>query len=92
MLKDTLKKLREERGISKRELCCKTGISERAYLTYEYGEREPKISVIECLADFYGTSTDYILGRETAEQGNPLENLPDDVREHVEAIIKKLEK
>ena len=47
MLQDNLKKLREERGLTKRELCEKTGISERAYLTYEFGEREPKISVVQ---------------------------------------------
>ena len=61
MLQDNLKKLREERGLTKRELCEKTGISERAYLTYEFGEREPKISVVQKLADFYGVSTDYLL-------------------------------
>lgn len=66
MLKDSLKKIREDHGLTKRELCEKTGISERAYLTYEFGEREPKISVIQKLADFYGVSTDYLLGRPTA--------------------------
>lgn len=67
MLQDNLKKLREERGLTKRELCEKTGISERAYLTYEFGEREPKISVVQKLADFYGVTTDYLLGRPTAQ-------------------------
>ena len=66
MLKDSLKKIREDHGLTKRELCEKTGISERAYLTYEFGEREPKISVIQKLADFYGVTTDYLLGRPTA--------------------------
>ena len=65
-LKDNLKYIREKNGLTKRELCEKTGISERAYLTYEFGEREPKISVIEKLADFYGVTTDYLLGREPA--------------------------
>ena len=65
-LKDTLKYIREKNGLTKRELCEKTGISERAYLTYEFAEREPKISVIAKLADFYGVTTDYLLGREPA--------------------------
>ena len=63
MIKDNLKKIREEHGLTKRELCEKTGISERAYLTYEFGEREPKIGVIQKLADFYDVTTDYLLGR-----------------------------
>ena len=65
-LKDALKQIREEHGLTKRELCQKTGISERAYLTYEFGERDPKISVIQKLADFYGVTTDRLLGREPA--------------------------
>lgn len=67
-LHDNLKKIREERKLTKKELCEKTRISERAYLTYEFGEREPKVSVIEKLADFYGVSTDYLLGRTTVKQ------------------------
>lgn len=66
-LHENLKKIREERKLTKKEVCESTGISERAYLTYEFGEREPKISVIEKLADFYGVTTDYLLGRETGE-------------------------
>lgn len=70
-LKDTLKQIREKNGLTKRELCEKTGISERAYLTYEFGEREPKISVIQKLADFYGVTTDYLLGR-NSQKSNEL--------------------
>lgn len=67
-LSDNLKKIREEYKLTKKELCEKTGISERAYLTYEFGEREPKVSVIEKLADFYNVSTDYLLGRTPVKQ------------------------
>ena len=69
-LKDTLKQIREEHGLTKRELCQKTGISERAYLTYEFGEREPKISVIQKLAAFYGVTTDYLLGRDSQKNND----------------------
>lgn len=72
MLQDNLKKLREKHGLTKRELCEKTGISERAYLTYEFGEREPKISVVQKLADFYGVTTDSLLGREPAPDRDDL--------------------
>lgn len=72
MLQDNLKKLREKHALTKRELCEKTGISERAYLTYEFGEREPKISVVQKLADFYGVTTDYLLGREPAPERDDL--------------------
>lgn len=75
MLQDNLKKLREKHGLTKRELCEKTGISERAYLTYEFGEREPKISVVQKLADFYGVTTDSLLGREPAPDRDDLSTI-----------------
>lgn len=68
MLKDRLKELRENRKLTKKDTAEKIGISERAYLTYEYGEREPKLDTLQKLADFYGVTTDYLLGRETKEQ------------------------
>ncbi len=85
-LKDTLKQIREKHGLTKRELCEKTGISERAYLTYEFGEREPKISVIQKLADFYGVTTDYLLGREPTP--NPFADLNLSEDDEAEVIAK----
>ena len=88
VLKDRLKQLREERGLTKRELCDQTGISERAYLTYEFVEREPKISVVSKLADFYDVTTDYLLGREPAP--NPFADLnlsEDDEKEVIDKYM-----
>ncbi len=91
-LRDNLKKIREERKLTKKEVCERTGISERAYLTYEFGEREPKISVIEKLADFYGVTTDYLLGRPDAvPPADPVDEFADKVnmQEHEQIILKK---
>jgi len=33
-------------------------------LLYERGEQEPTISKLEAIADFFGVSTDYLLGRD----------------------------
>ncbi len=85
-LHENLKKIREERKLTKKEVCENTGISERAYLTYEFGEREPKISVIEKLADFYGVTTDYLLGREPAP--NPFADLDFSEDDEAEVIAK----
>ena len=38
-------------------------IAERTYQRYEEAEREPGASVLAALADFYGVSADYLLGR-----------------------------
>lgn len=63
MIGDTLKKLREIKGISRQEVSDKIGITKRTLESYEYGNREPNIEVINKFADFYGVTTDYLLGR-----------------------------
>ena len=67
MLKDMLKLLREERGITKKQLADAFGIKERAYITYEYGQRDVSTDMLQKFADFYGVTTDYLLGRQPAE-------------------------
>ncbi|MCD7872383.1 MAG: helix-turn-helix domain-containing protein [Clostridiales bacterium] len=62
-----IKNLRNRRNLSQSEVANALGVSLRAYQNYEYGQREPNIEIINKLADFYGVTTDYLLGRETGE-------------------------
>ena len=39
------------------------GISFNSYCRYEKSEREPMAPTIAALADFFGVSADYLLGR-----------------------------
>lgn len=68
MLKDTLKRLRDKKGLTKKQVANGVAITERAYIAYEYGERDVSTDTLSRLADFYGVTTDYLLGRETREQ------------------------
>lgn len=68
-----LKELRKAKGLSQEQVANQLGITLRAYQNYEYGQREPNIEMINKIADFYGVTTDYLLGRE--EQPNPLATL-----------------
>lgn len=66
--KDILKKLRKSRGFSTmQELCTATGMNFSTYQNYESGKRIPTADILVKLADFYGVSTDYLLGRDTGE-------------------------
>lgn len=67
MLKDQLKLLRERKKLTKKQIADAVGITERAYITYEYGQRDVSTELLAKLADFYGVTTDYLLGRETGE-------------------------
>lgn len=65
-----LKELRKAKGLSQEQAAKALNITLRAYQNYEYGQREPNIEMINKLADFYGVTTDYLLGREA--EPNPL--------------------
>lgn len=67
MIGDTLKKLRTQKGLTSEELCAKIGIKGGSYRNYERNDRKPDYDTLVKLADFYGVSTDYILGRPTAQ-------------------------
>ena len=63
MFSERLKLLREERRAYQRELAEYLGISLRAYQFYEDGEHEPNIKKLIALADYYGVTIDYLVGR-----------------------------
>lgn len=72
--KDILKALRKAKGYtSMSEFCDNAGINFSTYQNYETGKRIPTADILIKLADFYGVTTDYLLGRET--EPKPLEQL-----------------
>lgn len=54
--------LRKEHGKKQTEMAQALGLSISAYCRYEYGEREPTASTIIRMAQYFGVSTDYLLG------------------------------
>lgn len=67
MIGDTLKRLRTKKGLTSEELCSKIGIKGGSYRNYERNDRKPDYDALVKLADFYGVTTDYLLGRPTAQ-------------------------
>lgn len=63
---NNLKKIRKERGLTVKEVVEGAGIPMRTYQNYEYMEREIGAGTLQKLADFYGVTTDYLLGRKPA--------------------------
>lgn len=81
-----IKELRKAKGISQEQVANGLGVSVRAYQNYEYGQREPNIEMINKIANFYGVTTDYLLGRESEPLGTPIDTFAKD------ANLKELEK
>lgn len=63
MICDKLKLLRENKKMSRQQVADALGISKRTLESYEYGQREPNIDMINKFADFYNVTTDFLLGR-----------------------------
>lgn len=58
-----LLELRKGKKMSRQAVADTIGISTKSLERYENGEREPVASVLAALADLYGVSADYLLGR-----------------------------
>lgn len=58
-----LKDLREDKDLYQEDIAKLLNITQQQYSMYELGTRQIPAHYIIKLADFYNTSTDYILGR-----------------------------
>ena len=58
-----LRDLREDRDLRQKDIADMLGISQTVYSRYERGFQTIPVMHLLKLADFYNTSTDYILGR-----------------------------
>lgn len=59
-----LQSLRIEKGLNMKEAAHALEMPYTTYVNYEKGTREPNSEVLIKLAQFYGTSIDYLLGKE----------------------------
>lgn len=92
MIGDTLKRLRNMKNITSEELCTQIGIKSGSYRNYERNDRKPDYETLIKLADFYGVTTDYLLGRPDAKPpADPVEEFVDKVqmKEQEQIILKK---
>ncbi len=58
------RELRNEKNLTLNQLAKILKITPQALSRYEKGEREPDFKMLCTLADFFGVTTDYLLGRE----------------------------
>ena len=60
---DRLKELRKSKSLTQKSMAEFLDMVEQAYQKYEYGTREPNHETTIKIADFFGVSVDYLLGR-----------------------------
>ena len=58
-----LKKIRESRSLTQKQLALNLGVSESGIQQYELGKRKPAYDKLIALADYFDVSLDYLVGR-----------------------------
>lgn len=59
-----LKALRLGKGLKQTDMAEIMGMTDRQYQSYEYGEVNVPATALNFFADYFGVTTDYLLGRE----------------------------
>ncbi len=58
-----IRDLREDKDLTQTQVAQFLGMSQTGYSKYETGENDIPTAILLKLADFYQTTTDYLLGR-----------------------------
>lgn len=74
-LGNRIKLLRDNRGIGQQELCDFLKIEQSTLANYENDRRTPKPEMISKIADYFGTTTDYLLGRTSNKNIEPKDKI-----------------
>lgn len=71
MIKTRLRELREDSEIKQMTLAEYLNVTQPTYSDYENGKINIPIETYSKLADFYGTSVDYLIGRTSEKKPYP---------------------
>lgn len=82
---EVLRQLRKGTIYTQEELANKLGLLRSTYAKYETGENEPDYKTLVKIANYYGVSTDALLGRNVKENNNMYNSC-----EEIKLLIKKL--
>ncbi|MDE6398253.1 MAG: helix-turn-helix domain-containing protein [Clostridiales bacterium] len=58
-----IRELREEKHLTQIEMALNLGVSRQVYANWENEINQPELQMIITIADFFGVTTDYLLGR-----------------------------
>ena len=71
MIYQRIRNLREARDSTQSEIAQLLHCTQVCYSNYETGKRDIPTAALETLADFYGVSVDYLLGRTNVKKPYP---------------------
>ena len=68
---ENIRSIRIDSGYTQEQIAKQLGISQNTYSQYEIGVLNYPVDAIVKLADIYGVSTDYLLGRTSVKEPYP---------------------
>ena len=68
---ENIRNLRIDNGYTQKQIAEQLGISQNTYSQYEVGVLNYPVDALMILADFYGVSVDYLLGRTNKKEPYP---------------------
>ena len=94
MFSTRLAQLREELGLTRKEVAEKLNIDQTTYGKYELSKRQPDYDTLQKIASFFNVSVDYLLGRTNVRNSNNNvdEDFPDDVKVLMRSVSKLTDK
>lgn len=75
-----IKQLREENNLTQEEFANKLNMTQQRISAYEKEKREPDLNTLQQIADFFGVSTDYLLGKSDIRNPEQVDFDPDKIR------------
>lgn len=82
---DRLKTLLKRKGISQRELARETGITPAQISRYMSGARKPSGKTLITLSNYFGVTTDYLLGYE-GQESSAFDKVLDSINENKDKL------
>lgn len=86
-LNENIKMLRIKNGLSQVELAKRLNVSKQCVSNWENDNILPSITMLMRLADFFGVTTDLLLGREVVDAID-VDDLTDEQAAHIRMLVK----
>ncbi|MBE6529922.1 MAG: helix-turn-helix transcriptional regulator [Ruminococcaceae bacterium] len=88
-LSENIKYLRVQNGLNQVDLAKRLNVTKQCVSNWENDNVLPSVSMLNQIADFFGVSTDRLLGREAGERLD-LSGLSDEQITHIRLLVKDL--
>ena len=81
---ERLKELRTAQKLTQQQMADYLGVDRTTYVKYETDKSGPTFDTLQKLADYFGVTVDFLMGRDTIEK--PAATMDDELNEYLEEL------